>query len=149
MRSVCGLSARSKQIMALKYNPSSLPLTASNLKESNVGKIIFQGTIESSRRGTCPFFHCSCITMRINWVMICAFEVTESPALSVTTMPVIRSKGRQYFSLILEGLCIWHICRPVKHHLIASSHDSAALKDSSDLLQLGSYFCSFGHYFCQ
>lgn len=97
MRSVCGLSARSKQIMALKYNPSSLPLTASNLKESNVGKIICQGTIESSRRGTCLFFHCSCITMRINGVMIYAFEVTESSALSVTTMRVEHSEGKAEF----------------------------------------------------
>lgn len=72
MRSVCGLSARSKQTMALKYNPSRLTLTAGNLKEINVGKIICQGSIESSRRGTCIFF---CITLRINWTMICAFEV--------------------------------------------------------------------------
>lgn len=103
MRSVCGPSARSKQIMALKYNRSSLPLTASNLKESNVGKIICQGSIESSSRGTC-LFQCSCITMRINSTMICAFEVSESSALSVTTMPVTYSDGSQNFSFILKRI---------------------------------------------
>lgn len=66
MRSVCGLSSHSKQIIALKYNPSSLPLTGTNLKESSVGKIICQGRIESLRRGTRLFFQGSCITMRRN-----------------------------------------------------------------------------------
>lgn len=74
--------------------------------------------------------------------MICAFEVTKSSALSVTTMPVIHSKGRQNVSFIFEGLCIRHICSPVKDNLIASSHVSAALNDSYDLLQLGPYFRS-------
>ena len=128
---MCGPSARSKQITALKYNPSSLPLTASNLKESNVGKIICQGSIESSRRGTSLiFFQCSCITMRINWAVICAFEVTAS---SVPTMMVMQ-REKEHFSV--EGLCIWHICGAVRDNLIASSNISPAVNDYSDLLQL-------------
>lgn len=123
----------------------ALSLTASNLKESNVGKIICQWSIQSSRQETCLYFQCSCITMRINWAMICAFEVSESSALSVTTMLVIHSKGRQNL-FILEGLCIWQICSPVKDNFIASSHVCPLLKDYSDLFQLWSYCWSYGHH---
>lgn len=39
MTSVCGLSACSEQIITLKNNLSRLPMTASNLKENNVGGV--------------------------------------------------------------------------------------------------------------
>lgn len=83
MRSVCGLSACFKQITALKYNLSCLQMTTCNLKESCVGKIICQETIESSRRGTC-LFQCSCITIKINSAMMFAFfKDVKSSAINV------------------------------------------------------------------
>lgn len=121
MRSVCGLSARSKRIMALKYNPSSLPLTASNLKESNVGKIICQGSIESSRRGTCPFFS---VFLHHNENKLshdmCFFHFFHSFKCDNNASDTFRRKAG-FLSLILERLCTWHICGPVKDNLIASS----------------------------
>lgn len=83
MRSVCGLSAHSKQITTLKYNPSSLQLTTSNLKESYVGKIICQGSIESSRRGTCLFSLSLHHNENKPSYDVCFYEVTEPSVLSV------------------------------------------------------------------
>lgn len=85
MTSVCGLSACSEQIIALKNNLSGLPMTASNLKENNVGKIICQTSTESSRQGTCICMFCFSGFLhhtenKVSYDMCfitCAFEDTE------------------------------------------------------------------------
>jgi len=135
MRSVCGPSARPKQIRALKYNPCSLPLTASNLKESNVGEIICQGTIESSRRGTSHVFLTVLASQWEETVLLCAFEVNQS-SVNLKATPITHSEGRQSFSLISKVFCFWHICSPVKKNWIASSNKSSALNDSCDLIRI-------------
>lgn len=123
--------------MALKYNPSSLPLTASNLKESNVGKIICQGSIEFLKARDKSYFFSvflhhnenkqSCyMCFWSHWALCFKCDNNDGDTF--------RGK-RSIFSLIVEGLCIWHIGGAVRDNLIASSNISPAVNDYSDLLQ--------------
>lgn len=93
------------RIIALKYNPGSLQLTASNLKESSVGKIVCQGRIESSRRGTHLFFQGSYIKMRTNW----AIQLLKSQR---THGAFDRRAGS--VSIFVKDMFIWHICKACK-----------------------------------
>lgn len=115
MRSVCGPSSSSKHIIALKYNPSSLQLTASNLKESSVGKIICQGRIESSRLGTHLFIPTACITMRTNRAPLLLHSQRTHGAFD-------RGAAFVFFFCLLEDTLSGTSVKPVKDKQMASSH---------------------------
>lgn len=121
MRPVCGPPVRSEQITTLKYNPSSLPLTTSILKESCVGKI-------NSRRNSPQGERCSFFAVFLhqeeNKLSDWSFSALKCTTMSATAAETERSLLQMWHhvrsSLITQCLCYISLFVWVISHLIIS-----------------------------
>lgn len=105
MTSVCGLSACSEQIITLKNYLSRLPMTASNLKENNVGKIICQRSTESSRQGTCICMFCfSGFSHHTENKVICTLSRVLLKTLNASMSEFLSYSGIDIYSCIKDSL---------------------------------------------
>lgn len=117
MRSVCGLPACSKHITTPKYNPSSLLLTTSNLKESYLGKDHMPEKYRVLKASDIfsffpVFLHHQnklSYTSWSHWAVCFKFE----------TMPVLSPEER--ISLLFGGFYISQICSHERDSLTTSS----------------------------